>query len=313
MSIQVLSSSDVLKVFEKNSSALKNKYLAFYSSWLGGIVKDAGFFVAPMDDHLVHRGDGVFEALRVIGGVAFDLAPHLDRMERSASAIGLEFPFARSEVEKCVASVVQAAGSGAGMVRMYLSRGPGGFGVSPAECVGPQLYIVVTTFAPMPEEKYTSGVSVMVSSFLQKDDFFSRIKSCNYLLNVLIKKESLEKGFDFSVCLTADGYLGEGPTENILILTADDRLLAPSFDYTLRGTTLLRVLKLAEGLRAQGLIKEIGTFNISREDLLAAKEVMMVGTTLEVLPVSRVEKSSKPVGPIAQELRRLLRADMKLS
>ncbi len=313
MSIQVLSSSDVLKVFEKNSSALKNKYLAFYSSWLGGIVKDAGFFVAPMDDHLVHRGDGVFEALRVINGKPFDLAPHLDRMEKSASSIGLKFPFSRTEVEKCVYETIKAAGEKAGMVRMYLSRGPGSFGVSPAESIGSQLYIVITTFNPMPEAKYTDGVSVMFSSILQKDDFFSRIKSCNYLQNVLIKKESIEKGFDFAVCLTADGHLGEGPTENIMLLTEDHRLLAPSFDYTLRGTTLLRVLKLAENLRARGVIKEIGTSNISREDLLKAKEVMMVGTTLEVLPVSCVEKSLKTVGPVARELRHLLRNDMALS
>lgn len=312
MNIPVLSASDVLKVFEKNSILQKDRYLAFYSSWLGGVVKEAGFFVAPMDDHLVHRGDGVFEAMRVgVDGRPFDLKAHLDRMERSAALIGLSFPFSRAEVEECIAAVVAAAGPMAGMVRMYLSRGPGGFSVSPTESVGPQLYIVITTFTPVLEERYISGASVMISSIPQKENFYSQIKSCNYLQNVLVKKESVERGFDFGVSLTADGYLAEGPTENILILTGDNRLLAPSFDYTLRGTTLVRVLALAENLRAQGIVKNIQVCHISREDLLKAKEVMMVGTTLEVLPVSRVEDTVLSVGPVARALRVLLQNDMK--
>jgi len=310
MDIKILSPAEINKVFEKNSTQLKNKYLAFYSSWLGGIVRDAGFFVAPMDDHLVHRGDGVFEALRVINGRAFDLGPHLDRMERSASLIGLKFPFSRREVEECVTAVIAVAGSAAGMVRMYLSRGPGGFSASPAESIGPQLYIVVTTFTPVAEEKYSSGVSLMISSIPQKENFFSQIKSCNYLQNVLVKKESLERGFDFAISLTADGHLAEGPTENILLLNEEGALMAPSFDYTLKGTTLVRVMKLAEKLCSQGLVKEIGVCHMHKDDLLSAREVMMVGTTLEVLPVGRIENVVKPVGPVALELRKLLRAEM---
>lgn len=312
MDFKILSSGDVIREFEKNTLKFGSRYFAFYSSWLGGIVKEAGFFVAPMDDHLVHRGDGVFEALRVINGEPFDLGPHLDRMERSAGMIGLSFPFGRAEVEACVLAVIKAAGCVAGMVRMYLSRGPGGFSASPAESVGPQLYIVVTSFVPVPEEKYSTGASLMISRIPQKENFFSQIKSCNYLQNVLVKKESLEKGFDFAISLTADGHLAEGPTENILLLNEEGALMAPSFDYTLKGTTLVRVMKLAEQLLDRGLVREIGVCHMHRDDLLNAKEVMMVGTTLEVLPVSRVENVSKTVGPVARELRKLLRADMNV-
>ena len=141
---------------------------------------------------------------------------------------------------------------------------------------------------PLPAA-YERGVRTIFSRMPAKDPFWSQIKSCNYLQNVLMKKECLDKGADFAICLDDKGRLCEGSTENMMIITKDARLIVPRFDYTLHGTTIQIVMKLAEGLVSQGLIKSVSFGDLLREDLLSAAEAAFVGTTLGVLPMSEIE------------------------
>lgn len=197
------------------------------------------------------------------------------------------------------------------LFRLYVSRGPGGFTTNPYECVGSQLYIVMTQFIPYPAEKYQKGVSAITSHVLAKPAPFSQIKSCNYLPNVMMKKEAVDRGVDFTVCFTDEGFLGEGSTENILIVTDMGEVLAPVFDYTLQGTTLLRVLEVARGqMGSHSGISRVDLEKLRHEDLDRATEVMMAGTTIGLLPVTRWEGKSvgsgKP-GPVFQLLHRELK------
>src|SRR5690606_27234832 len=121
--------------------------------------------------------------------------------------------------------------------------------------------------------------------------------------NVLMKKESIDRGVDFAIGVTESGQVAEGPTENLLILTSDNVLQTPAFDYTLRGTTLLRVLELARAHASQLNIREVTVSHLFKDDVINAREVMMVGTTLGVLPITKVEErpvGDGCVGPIAK-------------
>lgn len=306
--MKLISEAEWLTQLREKSST--KKYLAMYSSVFDGFVTDPALMVIPVDDHLVHRGDGVFEALRVTPSGIYLIGPHLERLYRSAELIGLKIPKNINELNKiCEDLVSHLKLKGHGMLRLFVSRGPGDFSPNPYSTLGSQIYIVATEFTPMPREKYENGVSVMISRVGVKSAPYAQIKSCNYLPNVMMKKESLDSGYDFSVGVTDEGFLAEGPTENIMIVSAEGELLAPNFDYTLRGTTLMRALVLAESLK----LENIRVTDIHISQLERAREIMMVGTTLSVLPVTKFEKNKvndgRP-GEIAQALCDLVNRDM---
>ncbi len=288
-------------------------YLAMYSNWLGGIVTQPWLMSVPIDDHLVHRGDGVFEATKCEAGRIYLFERHLDRLERSAASIHLQLPISREELTGLARAVIRAGGQRDCMLRIYLSRGPGGFTTNPFECPEPGLYLMVGYIHPLPPETYANGVQVGISRVPGKSGFFASVKSCNYLPNVLLKREAVQQGWDFAVCLDTEGYLAEGSTENIGLVSPDGCLLLPLPGNILEGTTVRRATELAAGLVAEGLLAGSERRALTVSDLKAAKEVMLFGTTLDVLPVSTIDgravDGGQP-GPVAVELRRRLRDDI---
>jgi len=310
---RVLSFDEVVDGLLKKPLPHASRYLAMFSSPYGGIVRDPALMMVPVDDHMVHRGDGIFEAVRCVGGRIYLLDPHLDRLERSARAAELDLPVPRSEMVETIKATVRAGRAGDCMVRLFVSRGPGGFTTNPYECTGPQLYIVVTSFDPPPPEKYAKGVTLEASAVPMKAGFFAAVKSCNYLPNVLMKKEAVDRGVDYTVSVDARGLLGEGSTENVGIVTREGELLAPRFERVLRGTTLVRVMELAKALVERGKLRKVGEGDVSADDILEAREMIVVGTTIGVLPA--VSYQGKPVGtgrpgPLAAALKDLLDGDM---
>lgn len=271
-----------------------DNYLGFYSSWLNGYFKEPWAMVLPMDDHGFHRGDGVFEAARVHKRAYIDLDAHLKRLENSATAIGMKLPKPVSEIKAILIELAKRVDQDFAALRLYVTRGPGGFSPSPNEVTGHQIYAVLTKFNPPGEKSYVNGVTAMFSTIKAKEAFWSQIKSCNYLQNVMMKRECLEKGFDFAICKDEAGRLTEGSTENLLLVTKAREIVVPKFDYTLRGTTVLEVMKIAEELVKKGELKGIKIGDVREEDLLDAQEAAFVGTTLGVLPVASVEK--RPIG-----------------
>lgn len=265
-----------------------------YASYFDGLVTDPAAMFIPVDDHMVHRGDGIFEAARFHNGRVFDLEGHLARLMKSAELISLKMKWTIAEIANLVQAVVNKSPGEDGMLRIFVSRGYGDFSPNPYSTTGTQLIIVSMPFKSLPREKYEQGVSIMFSKVAWKPGFFAQVKSCNYLPNVLAKKESVDAGVDFSIGLNSEGYISEGPTENIMMLSADRVLVAPPFDYTLRGTTLLQVLDLARKMSSELNVKDVVSRPVTAVELASAAEVMMVGTTLGVLPVSQV--AGKPVG-----------------
>lgn len=307
--MNILSESQWLEKVKKARLQVNSPYFAMYSSWASGIVKDPSLMFVPIDDHLVHRGDGIFEAARAIDGSVFDLKAHLDRLFLSAAQISLPLRWSRDEICELCLEVCRAAGKNELTLRIFVSRGPGLFSPNPYDSKQSELYIVATEFKAIPEAKYQSGASVIYSAIPQKDPFFARIKSCNYLPNVLMKKESVDQKVDFSIGLDAEGFILEGPTENIVCIDRQQNFLVPHFNSTLRGTTLMALIEAIQESKSSQ-IKQVKEIRLSKESLETAAEVMMVGTTLEVLPVTSLNQkpiASGKVGPLAPQLRSWLK------
>ena len=309
--ISILSSEECRNAWQKFKNPSQKTYLAFYSSILGGITKDPSFMSVPVDDHIVHRGDGVFEAMKCIEGRIYLWKAHCDRLRASCQGLGLLYPENLAEVVK---ATVSASATKNCIIRIFVSRGPGQFSTNPYDSVGAQLYVVVTQLAHPSAEKYSKGVRIGRSQIPPTESWLAKLKTCNYLPNVMMKKEAVDRKIDFTIGFDPQGFITEGSTENIIVLTQNNLLFRPHFDYILKGTTMGKVLKLAETLVGRGLVQKVGEKNMLESDVLAAKEVMMVGTTLDVLPVTEYE--GKPigngqVGPAAQALLELLNEDQK--
>ncbi len=258
------------------------KAQVFYSTWLGGYTTDLRLMQVPLDDHMVHRGDGVFEAFRFTKGNFYLLEAHLNRLERSMKIVGISAPSSSEEIKKTLNKLIEVSGPGEWLIRLFVSRGPGGFTTNPYESVGPQLYIAITPFVPVSEEKYKVGVSVGFTEISVKEGLWSQVKSCNYLPNVMMKKEAVDRKLDFVIGLDSQGFATESSTENLAWINERGVLCHPPFENCLRGTTLVRLFELVNKKN----VMKTSVENCSRQSLEAAQGAFMVGTTLNVLPVA---------------------------
>jgi branched-subunit amino acid aminotransferase/4-amino-4-deoxychorismate lyase len=313
VSVQRLSFDEVVDRLLAMKMPFHENYLAMYSSWYGGILMDPRLMMVPVDDHLVHRGEGIFEAFKCVRSNIYALDRHLDRLERSAKGSVLSLPLDRPQLVETIKATVRAAAVPDCLIRIFVSRGPGGFSTNPYECTASQLYIVVTTLKALPAEKAEHGVTLKSSHIPIKKAYFANLKSCNYLPNVLMKKEAEDAGVDYTVSLDEQGFLGEGSTENIGIVTQDREFLVPRFDRILRGTTITRAMELAVSLLSTGDLTRIGEADITAGQAYNASEIMMFGTTFDVAPVVDYDGHTigegRP-GPLFRKLTALILEDI---
>ena len=288
------------------------KYYAMYSSVFAGITTDPTMMLVPVDDHLVHRGDGVFESLKCVDGCLYNLEDHLLRLRNSATSLNLGGHYTDEQIKELTIAAVRAGGHHNCSVRIIISRGPGSFAVNPYDCPVPQLYIIVTYLPPPFMQIHPEGARVCRSSIRAKPAFMAGIKNCNYLPNVLMKKEAIDLGIDLTVAFDAQDCMGEGPTENLGIVTNERRLIFPPLDNILRGTTMTRVMALARGLVPDQLLS-VESAAIREADIAEATEMLIVGTTWNVAAVR--EYNGKAVGngtpgPVFKMLYKLLDDDI---
>ncbi len=309
----MLSSKEVFDRFIKRKRCYHADYLAMYSSLLGGVVTNPSLMLIPIDDHMVHRGDGIFEVIKYRHGYIYQFQAHLERLKASAEAVGIKPPVDYEEIKHIVKDTVRLTKTKDGVIHIYVSRGPGGFSVNPFESEGSQLYVVITKWKEVPARYYQEGVRVIVSDIPVKPGLFAQIKSCNYLPNVLMKQQAIKAGADFAVNLDEEGNLAEGATESVGIVTKDGFLKFPVFKRILRGITLGRVVVLAKELEKRCLIKGITFGAIPLEEVYTAQEVLLFGTTIDVLPVSifagKKIGTGRP-GPVFFALKELFEADI---
>lgn len=308
MAIPVINEKQVFEQIMSQENPFFNEYYAFYSSWFGGIVKNPRMMFLPMDDHMVHRGDGVFEAMKTVSRSVYLMDVHLQRLFTSAEKIALKIPVDLDQMKAMVLETLRVANQNDAIIRIFLSRGPGNFSVNPYDSIKSQLYIVITQLRTPSPEKYESGVAIGKSNVPIKSSWMAQVKSCNYLPNVLMKKEAVDRHFDFVIATDEQGNITESATENIMIVDQNGTIIHPTLDYILKGTTMIRACELA---RENGIPTEVRSISIG--DLQSAREVMITGTSLNVLPVVKFEDykigNGKP-GSITKKLNELMLNDI---
>ena len=289
------------------------KYWAFYSSQLGGIVTDPALMVVPFDDHMVHRGHGIFDTAAIEAGKIYDLEAHLDRFIRSAKNSKLQLP-ARETMRDIIVRTTAASGQRQGSIRYWASAGPGSLGLTPAAGAEPGFFVMISAGLGYPDTWYTQGLRMMTTTYPIKPPLYAVTKSVNYLPNVLMQMEALEHGLDNGVFVDEDGNVGESSNMNVAFITADGVLKHPKFDHILSGCTSLRLLELAKTLQARGRLKDVQVCDVPIAEARAAREMLLIGSSVKVAPI--VEWDGKPIGdgkpgPLARELREVLQEDMR--
>ncbi len=310
---RILKAEDVLERLRALRTRQPVRYWAFYSSQLGGIVTDPALMVIPFDDHMVHRGHGVFDTAAIVEGKIYDLEAHLDRFVRSARTSQLAIP-AREEMRDIIVRTAAASGKRDGSVRYWASSGPGSLGLAPAAGAEPGFFVMIFAGLSYPEAWYTDGLRVMTTTYPIKPPLYAVTKSTNYLPNVLMQMEAQQSGLDNGVFVDEAGNVGESSNMNVAFVTEDRILKHPTFDHILSGCTALRLLELATTLRTRKLLRDVQVCDIPVAEARAAREMMLFGSSVKVAPV--VEWDRKPVGdgkpgPVARALRELLEQDMR--
>ncbi|KAL6501964.1 hypothetical protein OROGR_027097 [Orobanche gracilis] len=312
--VQLLSSSEVIERIRLSQASYHIKhqqYLAMYSSIYGGITTDPAAMVIPMDDHMVHRGHGVFDTASIMDGHLYELDQHLDRFLRSAAMAKIKLPFNRESIRTILITTVSASKCREGSLRYWLSAGSGDFLLSPSSYHRSSLYAVVMRELSPPDRK---GVKVVTSSIPMKPPQFAVMKNVNYLPNVLSKMEAEENGAYAGIWVDEDGCIAEGPNMNVAFVMKDGELLMPSFDKILSGCTAKRVLVLAGGLVKDGKIKGVRLGNVGVEEGKKADEMMLLGSGVLVRAVVQWDDQiigDGKEGPVTRALLDLLLEDMK--
>lgn len=260
--------------------------------WLDGGLVAADQAKISVYDHGLLYGDGVFEGIRAYGGRILKLRTHLRRLAASARHIDLRLPYSIDQLEEAVRRTVEANGVEDGYIRLCVTRGPGTLGLNPYKCPEPSVFIIADTITLYPDEMYTDGLSIVTAATIRNHPaaLSPRIKSMNYLNNILAKIEAIQAGVHEALMLNHQGYVAECTGDNIFIVRRGEekdepRLATPPLHAgILEGVTRNLVIELA---RAAGY--GVDEVDLTRHDVYTAEEVFLTGTAAEVIPVTKVD------------------------
>jgi len=310
---------DERKVFSELHSLRSRQpveYWAFYSSQLKGVVTDPALMVIPFDDHIVHRGHGIFDTAAIVAGKIYDLEAHLDRFLLSAERSKLRLPGSRAEITDIIVQTAAASGRRDGSIRYWLSSGPGSLELTPARGAEPGFFVMIFAGLSYPDRWYTEGLRVMTTTYPIKAPLYAITKATNYLPNVLMQMEAKEKGFDNGVFIDEDGNVGESSNMNVAFVTRQGVLVHPKFDHILSGCTSLRLLELARAHRDRARVTGVEVRDIAVAEARASREMLQLGSSIKVAPVVQWDDQAigdgKP-GPVSRALLELLEDDMRTS
>ncbi len=259
-------------------------------------------------DHGLLYGDGVFEGMRIYNGKVFALEDHLVRLYESARAIALTLPLDIDAMRTAVEATVEKNGLTDAYVRLVCTRGGNQLGLDPNRCEDPQVIIIVDKISLYPEKYYTEGLDLITASTIRNHPaaLSPRIKSLNYLNNIMAKIEAIRAGCVEAVMLNHKGEVAECTGDNIFIVRRGRLLTPPIHAGILEGITRNTVIKLAG---EAGM--EVAEETLTRHDLFIADECFLTGSAAEVIPAVRLDGrliGDGNVGPVTEQLNELFRA-----
>lgn len=242
-------------------------------------------------DHGYLYGDGIFEGIRAYNGRVFMLDEHIKRLYESAKTIMLDIPLNKEEMEAAILETIRANDLRDAYIRVVVSRGEGDLGLDPRKCPKPTIVIIASAIQLYPEELYETGLKlVTVPTRRNGPEMVNpRIKSLNYLNNIMARIEANMQDAPEAIILNSDGYVAECTGDNIFIITGNTLYTPPKYAGILKGTKREVVLEIAADM---GL--EVKEELFTRHDIFNADECFLSGTAAEVIPV--VEVDSRKVG-----------------
>jgi branched-chain amino acid aminotransferase len=253
-------------------------------------------------DHGLLYGDGVFEGLRAYSGKVFRLTEHLDRLWQSARAICLTIPMTKDEMAKSVNDTLKVNDLKDAYIRLVITRGAGSLGLDPNRCSNPQVIIITDHIALYPKELYENGLEIVTASTIRNHPqaLSARIKSLNYLNNILAKIEGLQAGCQEALMLNHLGHVAECTADNIFLVRAGEVYTPPLDAGILDGITRNVVIEVAREEKF-ALYEE----TLTRHDVYTADECFLTGSGAEIIPVIKVDNriigDGKP-GTVTREL-----------
>jgi branched-chain amino acid aminotransferase len=273
--------------------------------WIDGKLHDRPDAKLSVYDHGTLYGDGVFEGIRVYNGKIFECDAHLKRLFDSAKAIRLNMPYSAGELKAAMETTFRANGFTDCYIRLVITRGDGYLGLNPARCPQASAYVITDTIELYPREMYEKGMSVITSSIIRNHPsaISPRIKSLNYLNNILAKIEAVDAGVSEAIMLNHMGNVAECTGDNIFIVR-DGLVRTPgTAEGILEGITRGVIFRLC---------KELGVpceeCVVQRHDLYIADECFLTGTAAEVIPVARIDGRVIGSGQCGPTTRRLMDA-----
>ena len=253
-------------------------------------------------DHGLLYGDGVFEGIRSYSGKVFRLKEHLDRLWDSAKAIWLEIPGSKEQMAKAIEETLALNGIEDGYIRVVVTRGCGTLGLDPDKCSNPQVIIITDHIALYPDEVYEKGLEIITVSTARNHPaaLNPRIKSLNYLNNILAKIEGKQAGCEEALMLNHKGEVAECTGDNLFLARNGTLLTPPNDAGILEGITRDAVIDLAR--EAEIEVREV---SLTKHDVYIADECFLTGTAAEVVSVVKVDDRTigdGTPGPITRDL-----------
>lgn len=243
--------------------------------------------VISVFDHGLLYGDGVFEGIRIYNSRVFLLEEHIDRLYDSAKAIALEIPMSKNEMVEAVAETCRANQLAEGYIRLVVTRGKGSLGLNPYLCADPEVIIIAAKIQLYPRELYENGLKIVTVGTIRNhpEAINPRIKSLNYLNNVLAKIEAINAGCMECLMLNHKGEVAEASGDNVFAVRNGTIITPPSSCGALEGLTRNKVIELAA--EAGFVVQERV---MARYDLYVADEVFLTGTAAEIISVVEIDK-----------------------
>ncbi len=270
--------------------------------WIDGKLYDKPDAKISVYDHGLLYGDGVFEGIRVYNGRIFECEEHLTRLFASAKAIRLTVPYSRDAVRTAMEETVKANGFKDCYIRLVVTRGVGYLGLNPAKCPVATVIVIADTIDMYPKEMYEKGMSVITASVIRNhpNALSPRVKSLNYLNNILAKIEAVDAGVPEAIMLNHEGNVAECTGDNLFIVRQGAVLTPGTADGILEGITRKVIIELCKKL-------EIPIFEktLQRHDLYVADECFLTGSAAEVIPVTSIDKrtiGNGTPGPVTMKL-----------
>ena len=270
--------------------------------WIDGKLLDKENAKISVYDHGLLYGDGVFEGIRVYQGRIFQPEAHLRRLFDSAKAIRLTIPITADQLRAAIEQTFKANNFTDCYVRLIVTRGIGYLGLNPQKCPQPSVIVISDTIELYPPEMYQKGMSVITASVIRThaNSLSPRIKSLNYLNNILAKIEATDAGVPEAIMLNINGDVAECTADNLFIVRDGVVYTPGTSDGILEGITRAVMLKLCVQHKIPCFEK-----TLQRHDLYIADECFLTGTGAEVVPVTKIDGrtigSGEP-GPITHRL-----------